>query len=119
MKIAAWIIIAIVVFLAISAGIAKAILSPRELTFFGGFGISNLGIIVFGVLQIIGAICLLAGKTRTIGVILVAITFVISAGMLAYTGDLTMAIVSVVVVVLLIVAYRMLLASGNRLAPLA
>ena len=79
MKILRRINLIVLVFLAITSGIAKIILMPQEIEFFGGIGFSNSMLIIFGASQIIGGLMMTLSKTRFVGAIIVAITFAISA----------------------------------------
>ena len=92
----------IMVLLASASGIAKIMLMPQEVAFFGAFGFSNNLLISFGLLQVFGAVLLLLPKGRNFGLLLVALTFVISAVVLLAAGKVIMAVVTLVFVGLLV-----------------
>lgn len=92
----------IMVLLAIASGVAKIMLMPQEVAFFGAFGFSDNLLINFGLLQVLGAVLLLLPKGRTFGLILVAATFVVSAIVLLAAGKIVMALVTLLFVGLLV-----------------
>ena len=79
MKILFNVILAILVFLAISSGITKIILMQQDVEFFGKYGFTNSILIAYGAVQLLGGILLALPKSRIIGATLVAITFLVSA----------------------------------------
>ena len=94
MKILLRINLVILVFLAITSGIAKIMLMPQEIEFFGGIGFNNLMLIIFGVSQIFGGLMMTLSKTRFVGAIIVAITFAISAVALFMSEYIMVAIIT-------------------------
>jgi len=106
MKIAYTIILVILTLLAAFSGIAKLLLVPQEVDFFGRYGFSNIVIIAFGAVQLIGGILLILGTTRFVGAALVAITFLVSLVLLLVDGNILMSAVTLVMTILLIVIMR-------------
>ena len=85
------VLIAILVFLAVSSGITKILLMPQEIDFFGAYGFSNPLLIAYGISQVVGGILLIFPKTRIYGAIVVAITFIISLIVLVIAEKLLVA----------------------------
>ena len=82
MKIILNVILAILVFLAVSSGATKIMLMEQDVRFFSNFGFTNPILIIFGATQLVGGILLILKKTRVIGASIVAITFLISVVLL-------------------------------------
>lgn len=101
MKIFLNIVVAILVFLAVSSGITKILLMQQDVAFFGQYGFTNPILMTYGVVQFIGGALLALPKTRVIGAIVVAITFLISAVVLVAAGNVPLAVVTFVCVILL------------------
>ncbi len=101
MKILINVILAILVFLAVLAGITKIMLMQQDVELFGKYGFTNSILIAYGVVQLFGGILLVLPKTRIAGAILVAISFLISAVVLAMEGNVPVTIVTLVCVLLL------------------
>ena len=102
MKILIRLILAILVFLAISSGITKIMLMEQDVEFFGKYGFTNPILITYGVTQLFGGILLALPKTRIVGALVVAITFLISLVVLVMAGNYPVAVVTLVCVVLLV-----------------
>ena len=83
-----------------AAGFAKVTQAPPEVAFFAGLGLGAMVVVVFGVLQIAGALSLIFTKTRFIGAILLDVTFGLSVVMILMTGQIGFALVSVVPVLM-------------------
>ena len=83
-----------------AAGFAKVTQAPPEIAFFAGIGLGAMVVVVFGVLQIAGAVSLIFAKTRLIGAILLDVTFSLSVVMILMTGQIGFALVSVVPVLM-------------------
>lgn len=115
MKILFNVILAILVFLAVSSGITKIILMPQDVEFFGKYGFTNPILIIYGVIQLLGGILLLLPKTRIMGAVLVSITFLISAVVLAMEGNIPVTIVTLICVALLLVIIKISLT--NKAQP--
>ncbi len=101
MKVLMNIILVILVFLAIASGVSKMMLMQQEVEFFGQYGFSDFILVIFGVIQLLGGIFLIFQKTRVIGAIMVAITFLVSLIMLLMAGNVVMAVITFVCVMLL------------------
>lgn len=106
MKIIFTIIIVILVLLAIASGIPKILLLPQDVEFFGQYGFSDPLLIVFGIVQVIGGVLLAIPKTRVIGAIIIAITFVVSALLLFLSGNIPVTIITLVFTGLLVLVAK-------------
>ena len=106
MKIIQNINLVILVFLAITSGIAKVMLMPQEIEFFGGIGFNNLTLIIFGSAQVVGGLMMTLPKTRLIGAIIVAITFAVSAVVLLISENIMVAIITCITLVMLSVVIK-------------
>ena len=102
MKITYYLILAILVLLAISSGVTKIMLMPQDVEFFGKYGFTDPLLIVFGVVQLVGGVLLLLSKTRRLGAIAVAITFLISFVLLVMSKSFPIAIVTLACTALLV-----------------
>ncbi|MDQ7049602.1 MAG: hypothetical protein Q9M92_08685 [Enterobacterales bacterium] len=80
--------------LATSSGVTKIMLMPQEVQFFGGVGFSNVMLIIFGVIQLVGGLMLALTKTRLFGAIVVAITFTISTVVLFMSESIVVALIT-------------------------
>lgn len=76
-------------------------LMQQDVEFFGKYGFTNSILVTYGVIQLIGGILLISPKTRILGAILVAITFLISLVVLVMAGNIPVAIITLVCVALL------------------
>ena len=101
MKVAYTIILVILTFLAISAGITKVLLMQRDVDFFSQYGFSNTVLIVYGAVQLIGGLLLPFSKTRFVGAAIVAMTFLVSLVVLLMDGNIPVSIVTLVMTLLL------------------
>lgn len=101
MKIFFNVILVFLVFLAVSSGITKVMLMPREVEFFGQYGFTNTILVIYGAIQILSGVLLALPKTRVIGAVLLATTFLISAVALVMDGNLPVTIVTLIFVFLL------------------
>lgn len=100
MKILLNIILAILVFLAVSSGITKIMLMQQDVEFFGKYGFTNPILIAYGVSQLLGGILLALPKTKILGASVVAITFLISAVLLVMAGKIPITIITLICVLL-------------------
>lgn len=96
MKFLSLIIIALLVFLATSSGITKIMQMPQDVEFFGRYGFTTTMLMVFGVVQLLAGLMLIAPKTRIWGAAIVAVTFVWSAIYLIRDGNVPFTLATVV-----------------------
>jgi len=82
MKIASTSILVLLIFLSILSGVTKVALMPEDVEFFGRYGFSSPLLIAFGATQLIGGVLMPFRKTRFVGAAIVAVTFLISLGIL-------------------------------------
>ena len=92
--------VVLLVLLGGAAGFAKVTQAPPEMAFFAGLGLGAMMVVVFGVVQIAGALSLIFKKTRFIGAILLDVTFSLSIVMILMTGQIGFALISVVPVLM-------------------
>lgn len=100
MKIVNILIIAIVALLSIAAGLAKAMQTPQEMEFLQSFGLNNVVINAFGLVQILGGALLVPQKTRLLGAILATSALVVSTVLIFAGGNLTFGFVSMLPIAL-------------------
>lgn len=101
MKFVPIIVVAILVFLAVSSGATKIMLMPQDTEFFGRYGFSDAVLMVFGAVQLVGGVMLIFAQTRALGAALVAVTFAVSAVLLALGGNIAVTIVTLIALVFL------------------
>lgn len=94
-------ILAILTLLAVSSGIAKILLMPQDVNFFGKYGFSDPILIAFGSVQLLGGLLLVFTKTRFAGAAIVAVTFLVSLALLLLEGNVPVSIVTAVATLLL------------------
>lgn len=114
MKIVFTIILAILSLLAISSGIAKIMLMQQDVDFFGKYGFSDVMLIAFGLIQLLGGLLLVFTKTRFIGAAIVAVTFLLSLVLLLMDGNMPVSIITLIATLLLGVIMKQ---SWKRPAP--
>ena len=101
MKIVMTMILLLLVLLSISSGINKIMLMPQEVEFFGGAGMSNMVIIAFGAVQVMGGSLLIAPKSRLWGVFVMVVTFTISTVLILIGGSIGFVLYSILPIILL------------------
>lgn len=101
MKIASTLILVLLIFLSILSGVTKVALMPEDVEFFGRYGFSSPLLIAFGATQLIGGVLMPFRKTRFVGAAIVAVTFLISLGILLMDGNIPVSIVTAVATLLL------------------
>ncbi|MGH1543812.1 MAG: DoxX family protein [Arenicella sp.] len=106
MKIAFNMILALLVFLAVSSGVTKIMLMPQDVEFFGEYGFTNPILMGFGLIQLVGGILLIIPRTRFWGALMVTITFLISAIILIISGNLALTLVTLFVLSLLLIVMK-------------
>ena len=94
MKIVIMINLVLLTLLSLASGVAKVMLQPQEIAFFGGAGFSEAMIVVFGVAQLIGGAILALKKVRKLGAIIMALTFGVSSALIFMSGNVTFGLIS-------------------------
>ena len=102
MKLFYYIVLAILVLLAVSSGVAKVMLMEREVEFFSQYGFTHSILIAYGATQIIGGVLLAVPKAKVIGAIIIAITFLISAALLILSGNIPQTLLTFIALLLLV-----------------
>ena len=92
------IVLALLVFLAISTGATKVSLMEQDVVFFGNFGFTNSMLIAFGVAQLVGGLMLIFRWTRLYGALVIAASFAVSAVLLLMAGSILVAIITLIAV---------------------
>lgn len=85
---------ALVTLLGFTAAIPKIMRVPSEVGFFENVGLGADSVVVFGLLQLAGALLMVSLKTRMWGASVVAGTFLGSAVMLLLSGEIAFGLVS-------------------------
>jgi len=106
MKVVSTLILAVLVFLAVSSGITKVMLVQRDVEFFGAFGFTNPILIAYGIAQIVGGVLMVLKRTRSAGAAIVAITFLVSLYVLMMDGNVLFSIMTIVSTALLLLVIR-------------
>ena len=114
MKIFLNIALVILVFLAVSSGLTKIMLLEQEVEFFSEYGFNHSILMLFGIVQLVGGILLVLLKTRMVGAIVVAITFLISAVMLILAQSWLITAITFISLVMLGMIIRDCSKSGTR-----
>ena len=96
MKAVSTIILAVVTLLAVSSGITKILLMQQEVDFFGKYGFSNLMLIIYGLVQLLGGLLLVFARTRFVGAAVVAVSFLVSLAVLLIDGNIPVSIITAV-----------------------
>lgn len=108
-RIAIAVVTILIALLSIAAGAAKVALVPDEVAFLSQFGLATVHTVSFGVVQVLGGILLVIPSTRLYGSLIAAAAFALSAALLFAAGDLTLASVSLLPVILAcLLAYQTL-----------
>ena len=79
-------VLIVLVLLGTSAGVAKILKVPEELAFFQTVGLGESIVLLFGIVQLIGAILLVFRRTRLAGALVSAGTYLASAIMIFASG---------------------------------
>ena len=101
MKVLSIIVLVILVLLAVASGVAKILLVPQDVAFFGKYGFSNAMLIGFGITQLAGGLLMVLKKTRFVGAAIVAATFLVSLGLLLVEGNIPVSIITLIATLLL------------------
>ena len=87
--------------LGLTSGLAKILLLPQEVEFFGGAGLGETAIVLFGATQVIAGILLVFEKTRTLGAIVLAATFCTSTVLIFVNGKIAFGLFSILPILML------------------
>ena len=101
MKTLSLFVLVILILLAVASGVAKILLVPQDVAFFGKYGFSNPMLIGFGIAQVVGGVLMVVNKTRFVGAAIVAATFLVSLGLLLVEGNIPVSIITLVATLLL------------------
>ena len=83
------------------SGATKIQLQSQDVEFFGRYGFSSAVLVLFGILQVAGAVMLLVPRSRFWGAALIAATFLFSLVLLVLDGNVPMSIATFVITMIL------------------
>lgn len=106
MKAVSTIILVVLILLAVSSGITKILLMQQDVDFFGKYGFSNPILIGYGLVQIVGGLLMMPARTRFVGAVIVAITFLVSLAVILMEGNIPVGIATVIATLLLSVVMK-------------
>lgn len=95
MKLIAKGILYVLALMSIAAGLAKVLSMTQEVSLFADAGLGVTPMLLLGIMQVAGGVFALVGKVRMLGLILIAAGFAVSVLVVAMTGNLAFAAVSV------------------------
>ena len=90
----------LLVVLSIASGVAKVMKLPDELEFFQQAGFSELGLVLFGVVQLLAGLLISFTKSRKIAAITLATTYIVSTLLIFMSGNLPFGVFSLLPVVM-------------------
>jgi hypothetical protein len=102
MKIVINILIGLISLLALAAGVAKVMKAPEEVAFLQSFGLSELLIMVYGAVQMFGAILFAVPKARTVGALITMLAFGVSSILILASGNMLFGAVSLIPLALIV-----------------
>jgi hypothetical protein len=91
--------------LSLAAGAAKLMMVDAEVVFFSSAGLHRYWLLPLGILQVTGPALALLGPVRHWGVAAIGSGFMISAGIIAMTGNIGFAVISLIPVSLAVFAF--------------
>ena len=100
MKLIHAVLIAIVALLSGAAGAAKVFAVPEEVQFLSGFGLNSIMIMLYGLIQIVGALFLFPAKLRLVGVYIVIAGFALSSIFIFASGNISFGLISIVPIIM-------------------
>ncbi len=100
MKYVKLILLGILILLSIATGLTKLIQMPEEMELFRNAGFTDISILIFGAIQVVGGILLIPKKTRRYGAIIMAITFVIATIVVFMKGMIGFGVFSILFIAL-------------------
>ncbi len=100
MKVLRVINLVLIVLLSASSALAKIMLMPQEVEFFGQAGLSKPMLVAFGSLQMLAALLFVTTKLRKAGAILAALAFLGSAITIFISGNTAFGLISLLPVAL-------------------
>jgi len=107
MRIVKIIFLVIVVLLGLGSGTSKVMLLPDEVAFFGKTGLTEVGIQIFGAIQIIGSLMLPLKKGRFLGSLILIVTFLFSTVLILMSGNISFGIFSILPIALIILLLKL------------
>ena len=114
MKVVYMIILVVLILLAVSSGATKILLMQQDVDFFGKYGFSDLILVIYGLMQVIGGLLLVFTRTRFVGAAIVAVTFLISLVVILMEGNIPVGIITVIAILLLGVIMKQSWQSASR-----
>jgi hypothetical protein len=115
MKILNILIISVVALLSIAAGLAKVMQTEQEMQFLQSFGLGNVLIIAFGLVQVAGGVLLIPSKTRMVGAVLALSAFAASTLLIFIGGNLVFGLLSTIPIALAcVIVYQSARVTHNK-----
>lgn len=106
MKVLAKANLALLILLSFATGIVKIQQMPEEMMLFRGAGIPDEMTIVFGIVQVIGAVLLLFGKIRKWGALIMLTSFVLATIVVFVNNMIVFGAVSILFIAMSYWVYR-------------
>ena len=92
--------------LSATSGIAKIMLLPQEVEFFGSAGFTQTSLMLFGVAQLTGGIFLIFNRMRVAGAAIMTVTFVASTILIFMDGKIAFGIFSLLPALMAVLVIR-------------
>ena len=114
-KIVNILIISVIAFISISAGLAKVMQIEQEVEFLQSFGLSSALIVAFGVVQLVGGVLLIPSKTRMFGAVLASSALIGSTILIFIGGNFVFGLLSTIPIALAcVIVYQSARSSRNK-----
>jgi hypothetical protein len=101
------ILIVLIALLSFLAGLAKVTHQPEEVKFLEGFGFNPTLILVYGLIQALGAVLLIFHKTKLVGALISFIAFSLSTVLIFASGNYIFGFISLIPIMLIILVVWM------------
>ena len=100
MKILNTVLLVLLIVLSLATGITKLIQMPEEMELFRNAGFSDILILIFGAVQVLGGILLIPTRYRQYGAIIMTVTFVIATIVVFIKGMMGFGLFSILFIAL-------------------
>ena len=105
MKTLTMVLVVLITLLSIAAGSAKVLQAPQEVAFLQEFGLTSMLIIIYGLIQIIGAVLLTIPKSRRQGALVAISAFSLSTALIFIDGNYLFGVFSLIPILLTALIY--------------
>lgn len=106
MKVILKVVLVLLIMLSISTGLVKLARMDEEMILFRNAGWSDVLIVLFGVVQLIGGLLLLPAKTRKNGALLMTFTYLIATIVVFMNEMWTFGVVSILFIAMAFIIYK-------------